>query len=316
MHFSSPKNRVADRALKVARAVTAKVPKLDACFLVLSGDVANTGALEEYEIAKGFLTEIKAELVKAGVGAVYTVAVPGNHDLNLRNETDTRQLILESPEKYLAKPIDFSGFNFEAIISVQDDFFAFEAGDNRHEKMSNCEKLYFKRSFQVDSHTILFHCFNTAWLSRKHELQAKLFIPPSVLKGTTPPRTDLSVAVFHHPYIWLDASNQRLLKQFVESQVDLVLTGHEHNPGVDRHISIKGHGLDYLQAPAFDDPDIPNNGFQVLVADFDNESQDLYQFEWDGFRFKEAASTTWTLHRNSSRPTNPFDLTCIIRESS
>jgi hypothetical protein len=68
-----------------------------------------------------------------------------------------------------------------------------------------------------------------------------------------------------------------------------------------------------LQAPAFDDTDIPDNGFQVLVADFENESQDLFQFEWDGFLFKESASTCWKLHRNSSRPTNPFDLRSEFR---
>lgn len=308
IHFRSPKSKVANRASSVARAVTAKIPTADDCFLILSGDIANTGAPEEYKVAKDFLEEIKAELTDAGIGAVYTVAVPGNHDLNLRNEIDTRQLILESPETYLAKPIDFNGFNFEAIISVQDDFFAFESTVDGQTRMQNHEKLYYRRVFQVGSRSILFHCFNTAWLSRKHEQQAKLFIPPCALHGTTPPPTDLSIAVFHHPYNWLDASNHRLLKQFVESQADVVLTGHEHDTGADRHISIKGYGIDYLRAPAFDDPDIAENGFQILVADFENESQQLFQFQWDGFRFKEANSATWKLHRNSSRPANPFDL--------
>jgi hypothetical protein len=290
------------------RAITAKISTADACFLVLSGDVANTGAHEEYEVAERFLAEIKTELRDAGIVSVYTIVVPGNHDLNLRNQTDTRQLILESPEAYLAKAIDFNGSNFEAIIAVQDDFFEFESMITGQSQMKNHEKLYYQRAFHAGPHSIIFHCFNTAWLSRKHELQAKLFVPPEALKGLTPPPTDLSVAVFHHPYNWLSAPNQRLLKQFVESQVDVVLTGHEHDAGADRHISIKGHGLDYLKAPAFDDPEISENGFQVLVADFENESQQLFQFEWDGFRFKEGDSATWKLHRNSGRPANPFDL--------
>jgi predicted phosphodiesterase len=308
MHFKVPRTKIPERALRVARAVAAKVPSAEACVLVLSGDIANTGARDEYEIAKAFVEEIKKELQSGGVTQVYSVAVPGNHDLNLRDEPDTRQLILESPDKYLAKPIDFEGFNFEAIISVQGEFFAFESEVTGASQKTNVEKLYYRRSFQVGSRWILFHCFNTAWLSRKHEVQSKLFIPPQVLMGHTPAHTDLSVAVFHHPYNWLDANNQRLLKQFVESQVDVVLTGHEHDPGADRQLKIQGFGLDYLQAPAFDDPDVPWNGFQMIVVDFERESQDLIQFQWDGIRFTECEAATWQLNRNSARPTNPFEL--------
>lgn len=183
IHFQFPKTAVPDRASPVARAVAAKVPSADACILVLCGDVANTGTHKEYEIAKTFLKEIKEELSGAGIGEVYTVAVPGNHDLNLRQEPDTRQLILEAPERYLAKEVDFGGSNFEAIISVQDDFFAFESAVTGAPQRTNADKLHYERGFQVGSRSILFHCFNTAWLSRKHEVQSKLFIPPQALKA-------------------------------------------------------------------------------------------------------------------------------------
>lgn len=308
MHFQFPRMKIPERASRVARAVAAKVPSAEACVLVLSGDIANTGARNEYEIAKAFVEELKKELNSAGTTQVYSVAVPGNHDLNFREEPDTRQLILESPERYLAKPIDFEGFNFEAIISVQDDFFAFESELAGAPQKTNPEKLHYQRCFQVGSRSVLFHCFNTAWLSRKNEVQSKLFIPPQVLTGQTPAYTDLSVALFHHPYNWLDANNQRLLKQFVESQVDVVLTGHEHDPGADRQLKIQGFGLDYLQAPAFDDPDAAWNGFQIMVVDFERESQDLIQFKWDGIRFTECETATWQLSRNSARPINPFEI--------
>lgn len=308
MHFSSPNAKAAERASGVTRAVIARVPSPEACILIFSGDIANTGARNEFETAKKFVAEIVDGLKTAGVGEIYAVAVPGNHDLDLRQEPDTRQLILESPERFVTRPIDFDGLNFEAVICVQDGFFAFESAVCGGPTKTNSDKLHFQRVFQIGSRTVLFHCFNTAWLSRKNELQSKLFIPTQVLRGETPAQTDLAVAVFHHPYNWLDATNQRTVKQFVESQVDVVLTGHEHDPGADRRLSIKGSGLDYLQAPAFDDPNAGQNGFQILVVDFKEESQDVVQFEWDGARFKEGATAAWRLNRNSGRAINPFDL--------
>ncbi|HWE84677.1 MAG TPA: metallophosphoesterase [Terracidiphilus sp.] len=308
IHFQSPQTEVGKRAIRVARAVIAKAPTAEGYFLVLSGDIANTGDRKEYEIAEHFLEELKNELKSAGAESVHIIAVPGNHDLNLREEPDTRQLILESLEKYLVKPIDFNGFNFEALISPQGNFFAFEASVTGTPQKTGSEKLHYQRVFQIGSRSIMFHCFNTAWLSRRHEIQSKLYIPLEALSGTTPAQTDLSVALFHHPYNWLDATNQRLLKQFVESQADVVLTGHEHDPGAERRLNIRGSGLDYLQAPAFDDPEVSENGFQILVVDFQNEDQEILQFKWDGVLFKEGPAATWRLNRNSQRPINPFDL--------
>jgi predicted MPP superfamily phosphohydrolase len=308
IHFHWPEDGVASRVTALKQALISKIPRADACFILLSGDIANSGASEEYAIAKRFIDELRSSLNDAGISRVEIVAIPGNHDLNLQNEPDTRQLILESPDAYLRKGVDFLGLNFDAIISVQDDFFRFESSVSGQPILKNPEKLYYRRHYQVGSQTIVFHCFNTAWLSRRHELQAKLYLPETIFAYNTPRETTLSVAMFHHPYNWLNAENQRFLKNFVERQADVVLTGHEHEAGVDRRLSIKGQGLDYIQAPAFSDPKIPENGFQILVADFDQKSQQIVTFNWDGSRFTETDSANWTLHRNSLRPANPFDL--------
>jgi hypothetical protein len=308
IHFAGASDRTADRAHALKQAIVAKVPMADACFLVLTGDIANSGAPEEYDVASHFINDLRAGLIESGIGVVEVVAVPGNHDLNLRAETDTRQSVLESPEAYLNRGVNLDGLNFEAIIEVQDDFFRFEASISGQAPLKKSERLYYRRTYQVGNLSFLFHCFNTAWLSRQHEIQAKLFLPPQILTGDTPPETTMSVALFHHPYNWLNTNNHHLLKSFVESLADVVLMGHEHEAGADRYLSMKGQGLDYLAAPAFNDQNIQSNGFQMLVVNFELEEQHIFLFEWDGIRFTETNSTTWTLHRNSSRQANPFNL--------
>jgi predicted MPP superfamily phosphohydrolase len=307
-HFKSSTDSVADRALAVKQAILAKVPAPNACFLVLSGDIANTGDSEEYEGAARFIKGLTSGLIDSGLSNVYVVAVPGNHDLNLRTENDTRQLVLAAPEAYLSKPINFDGANYTSIVAVQDDFFRLESSISGQHFRSGKERLHYQREFTVGDTSFVFHCFNTAWLSRRNEIQAKLFIPADVLTGSTPSEAALSIAVFHHPYIWMNADNQRLLKAFVEKNTDVVLTGHEHEGDLERHVSIKGIGLDYLRAPAFNDPEVPKNGFQVLVVNFQNQTQDVSVFEWTGTRFTETETACWALHRNAGRPSNPFAL--------
>jgi predicted MPP superfamily phosphohydrolase len=306
IHLKTPGGAVGDRAAKVAQAVVAKAPRVDACYLVLTGDVANSGEPAQYSAARQLIERIKEELLEARIASVNVVAIPGNHDLNLATETDTRGFLLDSHDKYLATKVDFEGSAFESIISVQDEFFQFESDVSGLPPLANKEKLYYRRSFRVGDRTVVFHCFNTAWLSRRHEQQAKLFLPPQIYDYQTPAETDLSIAIFHHPYNWLDANNQKLLRSFVEAQSDIVLTGHEHDADVARFVSVMGQNLDYFRAPAFSDPKAERNGFQCLIVDFDKREQDITIFNWEGNRFEEAENATWLLQRNANRGADPL----------
>src|SRR6202020_2876488 len=105
---------------------------------------------------------------------------------------------------------------------------------------------------------------NTAWLSRKHELQSKLFLPIDAIEAS-PVEADVCVSVFHHPYNWLDANNYRLLKDAVEQTSDIVFTGHEHVPGGGEVIRFSGEHLRYVEAPALNGESDMDSGFSVLV---------------------------------------------------
>lgn len=306
IHFHASDDELVKRANAVKAAITGRFPRAENCFLIFSGDIANSGAPEEYDRARVFLDLLKTELLNHGFEQVEVVSVPGNHDLNLRGETDTRQLVLENPEAYIRKGIDFDGFNFTAIMSVQDEFFQFEADTSHRPAVPLPERLYYRREFETNGSKLMFHCFNTAWLSKRHEEQGKLFIPPQILGAQTPPEVALSVAVFHHPYNWLNTENQWVMKRFVEQNADVVLTGHEHELGVERRQNILGQELDYFQAPAFRDPSIAENGFQVLAVDFNDAAQEIATFEWRGASFTVSHAAGWALNRNKRRASDPL----------
>jgi 3',5'-cyclic AMP phosphodiesterase CpdA len=260
LHFRPDSNEPTARVAKLKEAVFAQFPFASHCFLVVSGDVANTGAPEEYSVAAVFFNDLRTALLLGGLQLVEIVSVPGNHDCNFRNQTDTRIFLLDDVRKYLQRPVDFSGSNFEAIIDIQADFFSFEADISKRALLPIDQRLYYQRTFSVGHLTIAFHCFNTAWLSRKDDVQAQLYIPETALKGTTRGNTDVSIAVFHHPYNWLNSENYRLLKTYVEREADFVMTGHEHIAGGSRSESLEGGQLLYLEAPVFQSGDSDSSG--------------------------------------------------------
>lgn len=306
IHFASKDDRVARRAGKLKEAVAGSFRGADACFIAISGDIARTGDPGEYSVALYFLNELRESLMLAGINQVEIVLVPGNHDCNLRSQVDTREFVLGSLNSYLSKPINLNGANFEAVISVQEDFFQFDAAARNGDPVPIAQRLYFPRQYNVTAGSVIFHCFNTAWLSRRNEVQSELYIPPEVLQGSADLHPVLTVAMFHHPYNWINAENCRILKDFVETNADIVLTGHEHAGEISRKQGFDGLQIDYVEAPALQDVITGSSGFQILCLDTDASEQDMKRFEWKETYYSPTRSQSWTLSHNTARPDKPF----------
>jgi hypothetical protein len=305
-HFLASNDVTFPKGQKIKEALLGRHTRVDACFIAFSGDIANTGAPDEYAVARRFLNELRSSLLTAGIPFVEIIMIPGNHDCNLRNQTNTRLFMLESLDKFLAPPIDYEGANFHAVMAVQTDFFQLEAEMAGRDMLPESQQLYYRRLFTVSGREFLFHCFNTAWLSRKNEIQSKLYIPPDILTGSTTTDAALSIAMFHHPYNWLSSENYRHLKTFVELQADIILTGHEHEAEASRRQQFSGETMDYIAAPALRDPGLPDNGFQVISCNFDSKLQLITRFKWTGERYAEIAHKEWSLSRNTARAADPF----------
>jgi 3',5'-cyclic AMP phosphodiesterase CpdA len=308
IHLRSTKDAVAGRAHRIKETILAKCPDPAACFIAVSGDVANTGDPVEYDVAKSFFIELRSSLLLAGVSQVELIVIPGNHDCNLTRQNETRTFLLESIDSYLKKSVDLDGSNFAALIEVLQDFFAFEAEICGHEPLPISERLYYKRIFNVAGNSVVFHCFNTAWLSQRHEVQSRLYFPPELLIGSTDASAILSIALFHHPYSWLNNENYRALKSYVEGQADIILIGHEHVGGGARKQTFSGEQMDYFEAPALQDWDSGASGFQMSVLDTSADKQTISPYTWTGSRYAEGTSRDWKLIRNPARPSKDFGI--------
>jgi hypothetical protein len=66
IHFRSPNDPVAERVLKIKEAVLGKFLRADACFIAVSGDVANSGDPAEYSVAVTFFIALRSALLLSG----------------------------------------------------------------------------------------------------------------------------------------------------------------------------------------------------------------------------------------------------------
>ena len=265
---------------------------LDAAIVAISGDIANTGIETEYYAAWEFNEKVIKGLESNLAGhngaenvPVYCVAVPGNHDCHIPKDSAVRDTLIGN------LPNDLTDSVIRTCTQVQEYFFQFRDTFTGDGIIANSEgvknKLYYEYLFTVGSEKIHFMCYNTAWVSRITEKQGELSFPVEAFSQHKS-ESDVTVALLHHPYNWLKADNARQLRTRIESHVDIVLTGHEHDSTSRRSQSSTGERNTYIEGAVFQGNKTDMSGFNVLEIDTkraDGPKQKFCQFIWDGTRY-------------------------------
>lgn len=271
-------NFILNKTEKLVDAVKNLEINIQACFIVVSGDIAFSGKEEEYTIAndlvKNLIASLKDNLVN--IEQIHSVFVPGNHDCYL-GENVVRDTLVDAinqdPQKADSEDIA------KLCTEVQSKYFAFMENFNA-DKLKLTNNLYYQYLFLVGEKQILFSCYNTAWMSQRHEKQGNLFFSTKKLKEIDT-NFDLVFSVFHHPYKWLQADNARAFQKYVEKTSDIILTGHEHDH--TRHVrrGSVGETNQYIEGGVLQDgSDKQNSSFNCILIDIDKKKQKFYHFEW------------------------------------
>lgn len=125
IHLSSRDDRVLTRLPRLAEAITGVHPAPDHVVLAVTGDVANTGAPDEYSIAADALRDILDSVQRAyGQSSpvrLHVVAVPGNHDCDFSGGERVRERIMDGADE---STVDDAELVAE-LLKVQAPFFRF-----------------------------------------------------------------------------------------------------------------------------------------------------------------------------------------------
>ncbi len=279
VHIKAPDDPVFAKFPKIVEAVRNLDADIDCCVVALTGDIAFSGAPDQYLAALDALGSLKSGLTAdlRNSPPVYFVALPGNHDCDFTTRLQAREQLLASLPTATDSVVDAS--IIAVCTEVQSPFFDFR--DTVCVDLPRTgDRLLTDYSLVMGADSVVFRCINTAWLSRIHEQQGALHFPVERL-GSPRPGASVVVALFHHPYQWLKATNARAFRKRIEATSDIVLTGHEHDITLRMQEGATGELNCYVEGGALQELGVPESAFNALILDVARRKQKMHSFTWD-----------------------------------
>lgn len=312
IHFRATSNVLVSRLEKIIAAIRPTIEEVHGLVFAVTGDIAMSGSNDEYQVASNFFTRLRESILEIDPAfPIQFVFIPGNHDCDFRSANDLRPALSEGLSSKIAT-LDPRGEIVQRMIEVQKNFFSFEAGFQGNTEIPVLDRLRYQVKVSMGSHHITFDCYNTAWMSQKDENQGTLLFPLRLLSNETSGDevADLTVSLLHHRDNWLEAGNARLLRDYVESHSDLILSGHEHIASAYRKTKFEGAAAQYVEGAVLQDFKNPgDSGFNVMEFDLDNGLQKLLRFRWGGQRYSTETSDEWCKFERNVLLGGQFQLT-------
>ena len=334
IHIVNEGDPITSRYSNIVDAVKNSEYSLDACVIVVTGDIAFSGSVEQYLIAIDFLDNVKrllSDSLSSAVGIstvpVHVVAVPGNHDCDFTEGGDLRDILIKSilNDNTKSKSPDL----VRHCTAVQDPFFDFlEAVETLSKESSHQDyatRLGYEYHLLVGDSRVKFLCYNTAWLSQRHESQGQLFFPADTVTSDHE-EFDLVIASFHHPYNWIESNAARSFRERVESSADVILTGHEHVVSMRDQEGHSGQYNTCIEGGVLQDNYAPGvSEFNLLLFDTELHKRKFGHYQWDGHSYVLAEDSSygdqgnglgWTSYRvNEFRTHRRFRLCKDMRDA-
>jgi len=201
-------------------------------FVAVSGDVAFSGAPEEYALAGQFLDEL---LKVTGLPKTRLFVVPGNHDVDrsaitrgaaaIASSLDNRQLLDELLTTDADRRLIFRKFSHYA------DFVNGYFG----EQLPFDDECYFHVKFpgMTNMHVAVLG-LNSAWLSAGDEDRGRLALGERQVRQALEASrdADMRIVLLHHPFEWLREFDRDDCEALLMDGCDFILHGHLHRTGL------------------------------------------------------------------------------------
>ncbi len=202
--------------------------------VVVTGDVANTGIKQEYELAKKFFDDLLTSL-KLSQDKLFIV--PGNHDVN-RNKYRPNDVPAYETMEALNGELENEEYRSDLFKGMV-DYFSFIEKYYPHLKGSHERLIPFVTVHPADGgKKIGLVGLNSAWMCRKlkdketdkgkiaiGEYQIKIAMETLGKLGNA----DLAITIFHHPLDWLWGADYKICRNHFNNTI--TLTGHLHDSG-------------------------------------------------------------------------------------
>lgn len=291
IHFTDKNDPVLKRAEPLVAALRPHLPHAACIAIVVSGDIAQTGAASEYKLAARFLSDVKSRLKGEAKVPIHAILAPGNHDCDFRGDQAARQLVVDAMLTH-SGPLPAS--YLKEATKVQREFFAFREGqESKITLVSSDDRLWTTYSFSIEGFKVAFDVLNASWMSTRHEQQGGLLFPFEGYVDPLPKETDLRVCVLHHPLNWYSQSNYRTFRSFLHRLSDLILTGHEHqSAGREIDDANDGHCA-YIEGEALQTGIATQSAFNIITVDTKTRTYFFETLQMRSGRYEADAPSQW-----------------------
>lgn len=288
IHFNSEKDLIFSRHDAFCRSCKHLINECSKVIVVISGDIANYGNEDQYELAYKWLKDCE-EVWKKETRILQSfdyVLVPGNHDCNLSGKNPIRDLVIN---EILKKDRTMEDKYVETCLAVQKPFWGF------YSKLVG-KTLLPLVSWKADvkiklDYSLCFHCYNTALLTQLHEEAGKLMIPENYfLDITQEDANQVVISVFHHNTGWLSTSttnnNKKMFEEHINKTSSVVMCGHEHFSKKSAVTDLDSYEeLVYLEGAALQEGN--NSQFNLLLLDTDTNKLTNYSYKYNEDIYEE-----------------------------
>jgi hypothetical protein len=291
IHLSINKvnNTILERVSELCGAIRSELNHSDNCILVFSGDIADWGKAEEYDLAIRFISQIRTEVQAHLKNHPVLLLIPGNHDIDFEFpdvDEEIREMIID---KCSQKNPPNDAMN-EYCLKPQQPFRDF--AENAASKLSafSVSTLAGSHVCTLDSVSVRIHLLNTTRFTRKKEIPAASWFPIDILEknlttGDEP--NTFTIGVLHHPYNWHNPDNGKELRRVLESRCDIIFTGHEHNSDIYKKTKRATEQNLYIEGGVLQDHENPDNSvFNVVTIIPERQTFLVKTVSWTGTKYE------------------------------
>ena len=249
--------------------------KVDDYIVVFSGDLSNSGQINEFKQSRYLLGRIISGIKQKNNNKfVNLFMVPGNHDLRLPQNARARKDIQEHYDNGTIEEL------IPDEISYLENYYSYSKTNGRIPYDIFLSKKY----CTFDGYKIQFNLINTAPFSTLEPDDKELhYFPDSkinLLARTAD--TNICITVMHHSYEWFNWNYKANLEKAIIDNSELLLYGHDHRErttslSIDNSLDTWISSAGEMKFSSLDDVD----SFNAIVIDTEINSFDGFVFTWN-----------------------------------
>lgn len=267
IHISSKSDHILKRSEAIAAALRPYLPSAQAVIILLSGDIAQSGQVEEYALAEMLLYEITDHIANETSVPIGVICAPGNHDCDFTSNQDVRNAVIAAAQKGVTPSL------VESAISVQKAFVEFQKRVSTGTETPDSDALWATHRVEVGGRVVVIDVLNASWMSTRYEQQGGLIFPFEMYRGQRDLASDVRLTTLHHPFNWYSQSNHHQFRGYINNLADFVFTGHEHQ-SAGREVNDAEYGVcHYIEGAVLQSrTDDTLSGMNIVLIDLNASS--------------------------------------------